>query len=346
METMRAVLLEEVGRPLALRRVPVPQPAPGEIRVRVEACGVCRTDLHLVWGELSPPRLPLVLGHQVVGWVDALGEGVDSWRIGDRVGLAWLAGACGQCEYCREGRENLCERAEFTGMTRDGGFAEYTTARADFAYALPESEPAEQLAPLLCGGLIGFRAWRLAGGERVRRLGLYGFGSAAHILAQVARARGQSVYAFTRPGDEAAQALARALGCTWAGGSDERPPDPLDAAIVFAPVGALVPAALAAVKRGGAVVCGGIHMSDIPSFPYRLLWEERVVRSVANLTRDDGRAFLEIAPEVPVRTHVTTYPLEAAWTALEDLRTGRLVGSAVLRVASGGRGAMQSGGGE
>jgi propanol-preferring alcohol dehydrogenase len=329
MSEMRAMRLHAAGQPLQLERLPLPEPGPGEVRVRVLACGVCRTDLHVLDGELSEPRLPLIPGHEIVGEVAALGEGVTSLATGQRVGVPWLGWTCGECDACRAGRENLCERAEFTGYTRDGGYAEYCVADARYCFPLP-AEDAQAAAPLLCAGLIGYRTWRLAGGEANQRLGLYGFGAAAHILAQLAVARGQSVYAFTRPGDTQAQAFARRLGAVWAGGSDEAPPEPLDAALLFAPVGALIPTALAAVRPGGAVVSGGIHMSDIPAFPYRLLWEERRLSSVANLTRQDGEEFLALAPEVPIRTETRAYPLEEANQALEDLREGRLSGAAVL----------------
>jgi propanol-preferring alcohol dehydrogenase len=328
-ESMRAMRLHAPGRPLELERVPRPAPGPGEVEVRVLACGVCRTDLHVLDGELAEPRLPLVPGHEIVGEVTALGEGVQAPAPGTRVGVPWLGWTCGECEPCRAGRENLCERAEFTGYTRDGGYAEYCVADARYCFPL-DVEDAQAAAPLLCAGLIGYRTWRLAGGETNRRLGIYGFGAAAHILAQLAVARGQRVFAFTRPGDDEAQAFARRLGAVWAGGSDEAPPERLDAALLFAPVGELIPTALAAVRPGGAVVSGGIHMSDIPSFPYRLLWEERRLSSVANLTRRDGEEFLALAPEVPIRTETWAYPLDQANQALDDLREGRLSGAAVL----------------
>ncbi|ATJ82041.1 zinc-dependent alcohol dehydrogenase family protein [Halomonas beimenensis] len=329
MSEMRAMRLHAPNQPLRLERVPRPEPGPGEVRVRVLACGVCRTDLHVVDGELDHPRLPLVPGHEIVGEVDALGEGVADLAAGQRVGVPWLGWTCGECAQCQAGRENLCERAEFTGYTRDGGYAEYCVADARYCFPLP-AEDAQAAAPLLCAGLIGYRTWRLAGGDEPRRLGIYGFGAAAHILAQLAIARGQTLYAFTRPGDTEAQAFARRLGADWAGGSDEAPPEPLDAALLFAPVGALVPTALAQVRPGGVVVSGGIHMSDIPSFPYGLLWEERSLKSVANLTRRDGEEFLALAPRVPIHTETTAYPLEEANRALDDLREGRLSGAAVL----------------
>jgi propanol-preferring alcohol dehydrogenase len=311
---------------------PLPVPGPGEVRIRVEACGVCRTDLHLLDGELPQARLPVVPGHEVVGTVEALGGGEPSLRVGDRVGVPWLGGACGHCTYCADGRENLCDAPEFTGCTRDGGYASHVLARAAFCLPLPQRDypDAAQAAPLLCAGLIGGRALRLAGAGHT--LGLYGFGAAAHILAQVALAQGRRVFAFTRPGDRAAQDFARTLGAAWAGGADEAPPEPLDAAIIFAPAGSLVPVALGAVRKGGSVVCGGIHMSDIPGFAYRLLWEERRLLSVANLTRADGHAFLAAAAGAGVRTQVQRYPLGEANRALDDLRQGRVQGAAVLVV--------------
>ncbi|MDI5984151.1 zinc-dependent alcohol dehydrogenase family protein [Halomonas sp. M4R5S39] len=328
-DTMRAMRLHAPGQSLVPEEIPRPAPGRGEVQLRVLACGVCRTDLHVVDGELPAPRLPLVPGHEIVGEVTELGEGVTGVAVGERVGVPWLGWTCGECESCRRGEENLCERAEFTGYTRDGGYAEY--AMADARYCFPvHDEDAQAAAPLLCAGLIGYRTWRLAGGEANRRLGIYGFGAAAHILAQLALARGQRVFAFTRPGDDEAQAFARRLGAEWAGGSDEAPPEPLDAALLFAPVGDLVPAALSHVRPGGRVVSGGIHMSDIPSFPYRLLWEERSVKSVANLTRRDGEEFLALAPEVPIRTETRAYPLGEANRALADLREGRFSGAAVL----------------
>ena len=325
---MRAMVLEAPGTPLVMRELPVPTPAAGQILLRVLACGVCRTDLHIRDGELTEPKLPLVQGHQIVGEVVGLGEGVDGVSAGDRVGVPWLGWTCGECRFCRSGRENLCDRARFTGYHRDGGFAEYAAADARFCFPIPPEYPDLQAAPLLCAGLIGFRAYRMAGDAR--RLGIYGFGAAAHILAQVAAHEGRRVYAFTKPGDEAGQRFARELGAAWAGASDQRPPEELDAAIVFAPDGALVPAALRAVGKGGTVVCGGIHMSDIPSFPYAILWGERGVRSVANLTRRDGVEFLRLAPCVPVRTEVTTFALAEANDALDWIRFGRGRGAAVV----------------
>ena len=324
------MLLDSPGRPLREAELPDPEPGPGQVRVRVEACGVCRTDLHIVDGELTEPKLPLVLGHQIVGVVDAAGDGAEL-AVGERVGVPWLGWTDGDCRFCRSGRENLCLGARFTGYHLDGGYAELAVADARYCFRLPDDQPALQLAPLLCSGLIGYRSLRLAGdGER---LGLYGFGASAHIIAQVARHQGRRVFAFTRAGDTESQELARSLGAAWAGASDEPPPEPLDAAIVFAPVGALVPAALRALDRGGVVVCAGIHMSDIPSFPYELLWEERAVRSVANLTRQDGDELLALAPQVPVVTHVQPFPLAEANEALSRLRDGRITGAAVLEVS-------------
>lgn len=325
---MRAMVLEEGVRRLVAQTLPRPAPRGGEILVRVLACGVCRTDLHIVDGELRPPRWPVVPGHEVVGEVAAVGADVAGFRRGDRVGLAWLAGACGECVYCRSGEENLCPDAEFTGFTRAGGYAEFATARADFTYRLPAEFEPVPTAPLLCAGLIGYRTWRKAG--QAQRVGIYGFGAAGHILAQLLVQEGRKVYAFTRPGDHAGQNFARHLGAEWAGGSDQPPPVALDAALIFAPVGALVPAALAAVRPGGSVVCGGIHMSDIPSFAYRLLWGERRIVSVANLTRADGRGFLEKLGATPVQTETRRYPLAEANAALDDLRAGRVAGAAVL----------------
>jgi propanol-preferring alcohol dehydrogenase len=328
MHEMHAMVLERAGAPLTLRARPVPAPGAGEVLVEIAACGVCRTDLHVVDGELPDPALPLVPGHEIVGRVAALGTGVTALALGQRVGVPWLGFTCGVCPYCRDNRENLCDRPRFTGYTRDGGYATHTVADARFCFPLPADADPVALAPLLCAGLIGWRSYRMAGAGQ--SLGLYGFGAAAHILCQVAVWQGRRVYAFTRTGDEAAQVFARKLGAAWAGGSDVAPPEPLDAAIIFAPVGALVPAALAAVKKGGRVVCGGIHMSDIPRFPYRLLWEEREVVSVANLTRADAREFLAIAPQAGVKTETVAYPLARANEALADLREGRLQGAAVL----------------
>ena len=328
MPLMRAMVLDQPKTALVLRERPIPQPAAGEILLTIEACGVCRTDLHVVDGELPKPKLRIVPGHEIVGRVAALGAGVAGFTAGERVGVPWLGATCGSCPYCRSGRENLCDRPRFTGYTRDGGYASHTVADARFCFPLDQSSDAAAAAPLLCAGLIGWRSYRIAGDGAA--LGLYGFGAAAHILAQVAIWQGRRVYAFTRAGDAATQDFARSLGAVWAGGSDDMPPEPLDAAIIFAPVGALVPAALRAVKKGGRVVCAGIHMSDIPSFPYRLLWEERQLVSVANLTRQDARDFLAIAPQAGIKTQVSRYPLEQANTALADLRWGRFEGAAVL----------------
>jgi propanol-preferring alcohol dehydrogenase len=325
---MRAMVLESPGRLLRPVELPEPVAGPGRVRLRVLACGVCRTDLHLVDGELPDPKRPVAPGHQIVGRVEAVGEGVEGMRVGERVGVPWLGGCCGTCGFCREGRENLCDAARFTGYQLNGGYAEQCAADARFCFPIPEGYEAQQAAPLLCAGLIGYRAYRMAG--EGRRLGFYGFGAAAHILCQLAHFEGREVYAFTRPGDEAGQAFARGMGAVWAGGSDGPAPEPLDAAIIFAPAGPLVPAALRAVRKGGTVVCAGIHMSDIPTFPYADLWGERVLRSVANLTRRDGEEFLALAPRVPVRTTVTSYRLEQANAALDDLRAGRLEGAAVI----------------
>jgi len=325
---MHAMVLKQAGGPLEWTELPDRQPGAGEIRVRIAACGVCRTDLHVVDGELPGQRLPIVPGHEIVGRVDALGAGVDGLRIGERVGVPWLGHTCGQCPYCLGAQENLCDQPQFTGYTRDGGFATSTIADARFAFPLGEQGSDQSLAPLLCAGLIGWRALVMVG--QGKHLDLYGFGAAAHILAQVAAWQGRTVYAFTRTGDLASQAFARSLGVVWAGGADEKPPHELHAAILFAPVGALVPLALQAVRKGGRVVCAGIHMSDIPSFPYRLLWQERQLLSVANLTRQDGIDFLRLAPKAGIRTHTTSYPLRQANQALADLREGRFDGAAVL----------------
>jgi alcohol dehydrogenase, propanol-preferring len=324
---MYAMVLPEPGRPLDWRQIPDPQPSTGQVRVRVHACAVCRTDLHIVDGELPHPKLPLVPGHQIVGTVDQVGDGVAGIALGDRVGIPWLGWTCGECRYCLSGRENLCDRARFSGYDLDGGYAEFTVADARFCFPIPAGYADDQAAPLLCAGLIGFRAYRMTGDAT--RIGFYGFGAAAHVLLQVARHEGREVYAFTRPGDVASQQFARELGAVWAGGTDEQPAE-LDAAIIFAPAGELVPLALRSLAKGGTVVCAGIHMSDIPSFPYDILWGERAVRSVANLTRADGTAFLDLAPRVPIETTVTCYPLQSANEALADLRAGRLQGAAVL----------------
>lgn len=325
---MRAMVLRETGKPLMIEERASPSPGPGEIRVAVEACAVCRTDLHVVDGELPNPRLPVIPGHEIVGRVEVIGAGVSGRRLGERVGIPWLGHTCGRCPYCASGHENLCDEPLFTGYTRDGGFASHVVADADYAFALPDDGDPVALAPLLCAGLIGWRSLTAAGpGERI---GIYGFGAAAHIITQVCTWQGRRVFAFTRPGDVDAQDFARSLGAVWAGASDEASPETLDAAIIFAPVGDLVPLALRAVRKGGRVVCGGIHMSDIPAFPYRLLWEERQVVSVANLTRQDATEFLAIVPQAGIRTQTVRYPLEAANEALADLRAGRLQGAAVL----------------
>jgi alcohol dehydrogenase, propanol-preferring len=326
---VRAQVLHLPGERLREAELPKPEPGQGQLRVRVEACGVCRTDLHIVDGELPGPKLPLVLGHQIVGVVDEVGEGAEV-EPGSRVGVPWLAWTDGECRFCQSGRENLCDNARFTGFHVDGGYAEAAVADARFCFRIPEGYTPLHAAPLLCAGLIGYRALRLAGDAT--RLGLYGFGSSAHVIAQVARWQGRRVFAFTREGDSQGQELARSLGAEWAGASGEQPPEPLDAAIIFAPVGALVPVALRALEKGGVVVCAGIHMSDIPSFPYELLWEERLVRSVANLTRQDGEELLELAPRVPVETHVEVFRLEQANEALDRLRAGTIAGAAVLAV--------------
>ena len=328
---MRAMVFERVGQALRPVERPVPAPPPGAIRVRVRACGVCRTDLHLVDGDLKDPKLPVVPGHQVVGTIDEMGAGVERFSRGERVGIPWLGGSCGACHFCGSGRENLCDHARYTGYQIDGGFAELCVADARFCFPIPAEFPSLQAAPLLCAGLIGYRSLKMTG--EAERIGFYGFGASAHILIQVARHQGREVYAFTRPGDEAAQRFARDLGAAWAGDSSERPPAELDAAILFAPVGDLVPAALRSVAKGGVVVCAGIHMSDIPGFPYSILWGERVLRSVANLTRSDGEEFFPIAQQVGVRTQITSYGLEETNRALDDLRAGRITGAAVIEVS-------------
>lgn len=328
LDPMRAVVFDGPGRPLRLEERDLPEPGPGQVRLAVRACGVCRTDLHVLDGELDRPALPLVLGHQVVGLIDAVGDGVAPERMGRRVGVPWLGGTCGHCARCESGRENLCDDARFTGYDQDGGYAEACVADSDYVFDVPPGPDDVDVAPWLCAGLIGYRALRLVGDGR--RIGLYGFGAAAHIATQVLQARGSEVFAFTRPGDEARQAFARGLGAVWAGGSDASPPVELDGAVIFAPVGALVPAALASVAPGGSVVCAGIHMSPIPSFDYALLWRERRLLSVANLTRADAREFLALAPRIPVHTTVRVYPLERTGDALEDLRAGRFAGSAVV----------------
>jgi propanol-preferring alcohol dehydrogenase len=331
---MRAMVLEGQGEPLRLAELPEPSAGPGQVLLDVRACGVCRTDLHILDGELTEPKLPLVPGHQIVGVVCELGEGVDRFASGDRVGVPWLGWTDGECRYCRGGRENLCDNAKFTGYDIDGGYAEVVAADARFCLPIPDGYPDLQAAPLLCAGLIGYRALRLVG--EAERIGFYGFGAAAHILCQVAVHEGRRVFAFTRAGDEATQAFARQLGAEWAGGSEETPPEELDGAIVFAPVGALMTAALRASAKGARIISAGIHMSDIPAFPYTDLWEERVLGSVANLTRQDGEEFIALAPQVPVRTEVSVYPLEQANQALEDLRAGRFRGAAVLEVGGSG----------
>jgi propanol-preferring alcohol dehydrogenase len=325
---MQAMVLKKIGAPLEYTELADRQPGPGEVRVKVAACGVCRTDLHVVDGELPDRQLPIIPGHEIVGRIDAVGAGVEGRRVGERVGVPWLGHTCGVCPYCMSGRENLCDHPLFTGFNRDGGFATATIADARFAFPLGEVGSDVALAPLLCAGLIGWRSLVIAG--EGKKLGLYGFGAAGHIVAQVAKWQGRSVFAFTRPGDVATQAFARSLGVAWAGGSDELPPEPLDVAIIYAAVGDLVPLALRAVRKGGRVVCAGIHMSDIPSFPYRLLWEERQLVSVANLTRQDGVDFLRLVPEIGIVTKTTSYPLNQANRALADLRAGRFEGAAVL----------------
>jgi propanol-preferring alcohol dehydrogenase len=327
---MRAMVLDKPGQPLQLRDVPKPKPGRGQLLVRISTCAVCRTDLHVIDRELPNPKLPLILGHQIVGRVEKLGEENSNFAIGDRVGIPWLAWTDGDCAYCRSGRENLCDNASFTGYTVDGGYAEFTVADARYCFHLPERYDDVKVAPLLCAGLIGYRSYRKTGDAR--RLGIYGFGNAAHLIAQIAIYEGRELFAFTRPGDKATQQAAKKLGAVWAGGSDEMPPEKLDAAIIFASVGPLVPAALRVLAKGGIVVCGGIHMTDIPSFPYVRLWEERVITSVANLTRRDGDEFFEIAPRVPVRTQTETFPLKEANTALDLFRAGKLSATAVLRL--------------
>ncbi len=328
-EKMRAMVLDAANRPLTLEEVRVPTPGNEEILIRVRACGVCRTDLHIVDGELKEPKLLLIPGHEIVGEVAQLGTGVAQFKPGERVGVPWLGYTDGKCRFCQKGQENLCEHPLFTGYTRDGGYAEYTVAHERYCFHLPKVFSDTEAAPLLCAGLIGYRAYRLAG-ENFERLGIYGFGAAAHVIAQIAVHQSKRVYAFTKPGDRKGQEFARSLGAVWAGGSDEKPPEELDAALIFAPVGALIVSALRAVARGGVVVSGGIHMSDIPSFPYRLLWEERSIRSVANLTRRDGEELLALAAEIPVRTEVQLFPLADANEALASLREGKIQGAAVL----------------
>jgi propanol-preferring alcohol dehydrogenase len=331
-KNMKAMILESPGKAMVLKQVPMPEPDENQVLIRIHACGVCRTDLHIVDGELTKPKLPLIIGHQIVGTIVQLGKGVEIFKIGDRVGIPWLGYTCGKCKYCRRGQENLCENAKFTGYTIDGGYAEYTVAHQKYCFPLPDRYSDLETAPLLCAGLIGYRSYKLTG-ENVEKLGIYGFGGAAHIITQIAVHQGKIVYAFTKKGDIEGQKFALNLGAVWAGGSEEMPPQKLDAAIIFAPVGSLVPTALKAVDKGGVVVCGGIHMSDIPSFKYDLLWEERAIRSVANLTRQDGEELLALAPKVPVKTEVKIYKLEQANEALNDLRSGRFQGSAVLKIS-------------
>jgi propanol-preferring alcohol dehydrogenase len=328
-ETMHAMVLPGPGRTLVYSEMPVPRPGPDQVLIKVNACGVCRTDLHVVDGDLPDPKLPIIPGHEIVGRIVNKGENVNSFAVGDRIGVPWVGSTCAQCLFCRTGRENLCDRPQFTGYTLDGGYAEFAVADRRYCFPIPEGYSDAAAAPLLCAGLIGYRSYRMAG-EGAERIGIYGFGGAAHIIAQIAAYQGRRVFAFTRPGDTNAQQFALRLGAVWAGDSTEMPPEPLDAALIFAPVGSLVPAALRATIKGGIVVCGGIHMSDIPSFPYNILWEERVLRSVANLTRKDGEELLAIAPKVPVRTEVEEFPLAAANEALDRLRAGRLQGAAVL----------------
>ena len=325
---MRAMILKAAKEKLCLESVPIPRPLPQQVLIKVQACGVCRTDLHIVDGELTSAKFPLILGHQIVGRVEEVGHQVQKFSSGDLVGVPWLGGTCQHCHYCQTQRENLCDQAKFTGYQLDGGYAEYTVANEQFCFTIPENYPALQAAPLLCAGLIGYRSYRLVG--EGQKLGFYGFGAAAHILIQIALHQSRQVYAFTRPGDIQGQEFARSLGAIWAGGSDETPPEILDGAIIFAAVGSLVPKALRAVAKGGVVVCAGIHMSDIPSFPYQILWGERVLRSVANLTRQDGEEFLALAPQIPIQTQVSSFPLKEANEALDSLRSGKIKGAAVL----------------
>lgn len=327
---MKAMVLEKQGEKLQLKEIDKPEPDSSQVLLKVDVCGICRTDLHILDGELDNPKLPLVPGHQIVGTVEKTGNKVTGFKEGQKIGVPWLGKTCGECEFCQNGQENLCDRAQFTGYDIDGGFAEYAVADAHFCFPLPVNYPEVQAAPLLCAGLIGYRSFRKMGSGK--KIGFYGYGSAAHILTQVANYDNRQVYAFTRPGDTKTQEFALEKGAVWAGPSDELPPDKLDAAIIFAPVGTLVPQALKSLKKGGKVVCAGIHMSDIPSFPYNILWEERSVESVANLTRKDGTEFLELAPKVPVKSSVTVYPLEKANEALQDLREGNFKGSAVLQI--------------
>lgn len=328
---MKAMVLEKPGEALKFREIDQPVPSPDQLLIKVSVCGVCRTDLHILDGDLDEPGLPLIPGHQIVGTVEKVGNETSRFKIGDKVGVPWLGETCGHCEFCKQDRENLCDNARFTGYDINGGFAEFAAADARYCFPLPEDYPDAQAAPLLCAGLIGYRSLRKTGDAR--KLGFYGFGSAAHILTQVAHYQEKEVYAFTRPGDTEGQEFARSKGAVWAGGSDDHPPEKLDAAIIFAPVGPLVPRALKTLKKGEKVVCAGIHMSNIPEFPYHILWEERCVESVANLTRKDGEEFLTLAPKIPIKSNVTTYPLEQANKALEDLRKGNFEGSAVLKIS-------------
>jgi alcohol dehydrogenase, propanol-preferring len=325
---MRAMVLEKIKSPLQFKELPVPQPGPGQIQVQVLACGICRTDLHIIDGELEAPKLPLIPGHQIVGVVEKIGSDVSGFHIGDRVGIPWLGGSCQHCKFCLEGRENLCDNAVYTGYQVDGGYADFCVANANFCFHLPEAYSPIEAAPLLCAGLIGYRAYRMIG--NAKRVGFYGFGSAAHILIQIALFEGREVYAFTREGDNITQSFAHSLGATWVGSSNQEAPVKLDAVIIFAPDGSLVPIALKAVDKGGVVICAGIHMSDIPSFPYSILWGERVLRSVANLTRNDGNSLLEIAMQVPVKTQVTVFALPQLNEALEQFRQGKIKGTAVI----------------
>lgn len=331
-DIMKAMVLEKVGEPLKLKEIPIPEPGKGEVQIKIHACGVCRTDLHIYDGELTNPKLPLIQGHEIVGEITKIGDGVEGFSIGERIGVPWLGKTCGSCLYCKSGLENLCENAKFTGYTLDGGFAEYTVADHHYCFPIPDGYSSLEAAPLLCAGLIGYRSYRMTGDAK--RLGLYGFGAAAHIIAQVARYQGRDVYAFTRPGDEEGQKFAKRLGAVWADGSLTLPPVALDAAIIFAPVGHLVPQALKAVDKGGKVICAGIYMSDIPSFSYSLLWEERCIISVANLTREDGIEFFEVASKIPVKTEIEIFKLERANEALEKLRNGEIKGAAVLEIKS------------
>jgi propanol-preferring alcohol dehydrogenase len=329
--TMKAMILTAPGKPLELRDIPTPKPEAEQILIKIRACGVCRTDLHIYDGELNKPKLPLVMGHEIVGEAAELGLNVKDFKIGERIGVPWLGWTCGECKFCKSGRENLCDNAKFTGYTIDGGYAEYTVADQRYCFKIPNNYNEYEASPLLCAGLIGYRSFKMCG-SNVKRLGIYGFGAAAHIIAQIAVHKGIEVYAFTRKGDSESQSFAKKLGAVWAGSSDEVPPVKLDATIIFAPAGSLVPAALKVTEKGGVVVCGGIHMSNVPEFEYKLLWEEREIKSVANLTRADGEELLEIAPKVPVKTEVQLYNLEDANKALNDLRIGKVKGAAVLKI--------------